>query len=61
MMEIQRAQEIVSLGDKITVELSGIPVWIDSIDSKQATAKVHVEDNPADARTVSVQDLQEVQ
>jgi small acid-soluble spore protein H (minor) len=59
-MDVQRAQQIISANDKITVEFSGVPVWIDSVDSKEKTAKIHVQDNPSDARTVAVQELQEV-
>ncbi|UJF34252.1 H-type small acid-soluble spore protein [Paenibacillus hexagrammi] len=59
-MDIHRAQQILAADDKIEVELHGLPVWIDSVDSKLATAKVHSEENPADTRTVSVQELEEV-
>jgi small acid-soluble spore protein H (minor) len=59
-MDVQRAREILSVDDTIHVELSGVPVWIDSVDSKEKTAKIHVQDNPSDARTVAVQELKEV-
>jgi small acid-soluble spore protein H (minor) len=59
-MQVNRAQEILALEDRITVELNGVSIWIDSVDSEKQTAKVHTEDNPADARTVSVDELQEV-
>lgn len=60
-MQVFRAQEIVSSNDKINVELNGISVWIDSVDAEKATAKVHVENQPADTKVVSVEELQEVQ
>ncbi|NEW07045.1 H-type small acid-soluble spore protein [Paenibacillus sp. SYP-B3998] len=59
-MNVHRAQEILAADVKIDVELNGLPVWIDSVDSAKALAKVHAEENPADARTVSVQELEEV-
>jgi len=60
-MQLSRAQQIVSSQDKINVEWNGVPVWIDSVDSDQATAKVHVEHQPAQTKVVSVEQLQEVQ
>jgi small acid-soluble spore protein H (minor) len=59
-MNVHRAQEILASDAKIEVELNGLSVWIDSVDSTHALAKVHAEENPADARTVSVQELEEV-
>jgi small acid-soluble spore protein H (minor) len=59
-MQVDRAQEILGLENKITVELNGVSIWIDSVDPEKQTAKVHAEDNPADARTVQVEKLQEV-
>ncbi|MCS7463244.1 H-type small acid-soluble spore protein [Paenibacillus doosanensis] len=60
-MKVYRAQEILQSDAKIEVELNGVAVWIDSVDADQATAKIHVEDRPADARIVAVEQLQEVQ
>lgn len=59
-MNIHRAQEIIAADEKIHVELNGLPVWIDSVDTGKAVAKVHAEENPADSRVVAVQELQEV-
>jgi small acid-soluble spore protein H (minor) len=60
-MNTHRAQEILNTEEKITVELNGVSVWIDSIDTTKQVAKVHAEDNPADSKVVSVTELQEVQ
>ncbi|GLI03976.1 hypothetical protein YDYSG_00060 [Paenibacillus tyrfis] len=60
-MKVYRAQEIMKAEEKVSVELNGVSVWIDSVDPEQETAKVHVEDRPADARVVPVDELQEVQ
>ncbi|MFD0697581.1 H-type small acid-soluble spore protein [Paenibacillus sp. GCM10027628] len=59
-MNIHRAQEIIAADEKINVELNGLPVWIDSVDAAKEVAKVHAEQNPADARTVAVRELEEV-
>ncbi|MBD0379657.1 H-type small acid-soluble spore protein [Paenibacillus sedimenti] len=59
-MNVHRAQEIIATNEKINVELNGTPVWIDSVDSTMELARVHAEQNPADARTVAVQELKEV-
>ncbi len=58
-MNVTRAVEIVQSTDKITVTYQGAPVWIDRVNENEATAKVHVEDNPTDLKTVAVADLQE--
>ncbi|MCD1259560.1 H-type small acid-soluble spore protein [Paenibacillus athensensis] len=59
-MELFRAQEILADERKINVELNGVAVWIDSVDTDSQQVKVHAEDNPADTRTVEAQELQEV-
>jgi small acid-soluble spore protein H (minor) len=59
-MQVQRAQEILTLDNKIDVELNGVPVWIDSVDPQKETAKVHNEENPGETKIVSVEQLQEV-
>ncbi|TDF93869.1 H-type small acid-soluble spore protein [Paenibacillus piri] len=60
-MKLSRAQAILQSNNKIDVELNGVPVWIDSIDTEQETANIHVEQRPADSRTVRVEELQEIQ
>ncbi|WJH35183.1 H-type small acid-soluble spore protein [Paenibacillus aurantius] len=59
-MDITRAQEILQASERITVEMNGVPVWIDSVDRQGNKVKVHAESNPADTRTVSVEELDEV-
>ncbi|WP_426449827.1 H-type small acid-soluble spore protein [Paenibacillus sp. S-38] len=59
-MKVFRAQEILRAEDRIQVELNGVSVWIDSVDPEKETAKVHVEEQPADSRVVPVDELQEV-
>jgi small acid-soluble spore protein H (minor) len=60
-MKLYRAQEILQSDAKIEVELGGTPVWIDSVDVDKETAKVHVEERPADSRIVAVEQLQEIE
>jgi small acid-soluble spore protein H (minor) len=60
-METDRAQQIMEAHEKIGVVHNGVYVWIDSVDSNKGTAKVHVEDNPRDAKIVPVEQLMEVQ
>ncbi|MFC0213266.1 H-type small acid-soluble spore protein [Paenibacillus chartarius] len=60
-MKAYRAQEILNADERIDVELNGVSVWIDSVDMGKETAKVHVEDNPADVKIVMVDELQEIQ
>lgn len=59
-MDVSRAQEILASEQKINVELNGMAIWIDSVNLKKKTAKIHAEENPAHTRTVTVDDLQEV-
>lgn len=59
-MDANRAQEIVSSKDDITVKWNGVSVWIDSVDPAEATADVHAENDPHNRQTVSVEQLQEV-
>ncbi|MED4602887.1 H-type small acid-soluble spore protein [Paenibacillus validus] len=60
-MRVHRAQEILNAETKIEVEFNGVPVWIDSVDLEQKTAKVHAEDQPADVKVVPVEALQEIE
>jgi small acid-soluble spore protein H (minor) len=60
-MKLYRVQEILQSGSNIEVELSGIPVWIDSVDADKETAKVHVKEQPADSRVVPVEQLHEIE
>ncbi|TBL78696.1 H-type small acid-soluble spore protein [Paenibacillus thalictri] len=59
-MQVFRAQEILGSENIIAVELNGVSVWIDSVDTQKKTAKVHTENNPADAKVVAVEELQEI-
>ncbi|MGG1553559.1 MULTISPECIES: H-type small acid-soluble spore protein [Paenibacillus] len=59
-MNVHRAQEILAADEKIEVSLNGLSVWIDSVDAAKSMVKVHVEENPSDARIVPAQELEEV-
>lgn len=56
-MNVTRAQEIIQAKEKIEVQYQGKSVWIDGIDGRTATARVHPEGNPADTMTVDVDQL----
>ncbi|MDA5107649.1 MULTISPECIES: H-type small acid-soluble spore protein [Brevibacillus] len=58
-MDVKRAQEILRSSDKIEVQYKGQPVWIDGVDERTATARVHAEGNPANSMTVEVGQLVE--
>ncbi len=58
-MNITRAQEIIKSPQKIEVQYQGQSVWIDGVDERTATARVHPEGNPTDSMTVDVNQLEE--
>lgn len=58
-MDVHRAQEIIQSKDKIGVRYEGKAVWIDGIDEKSRTARVHVEQQPDKQMTVAVDQLVE--
>jgi len=60
-MNVQRAQEIIKSDRKIEVQYQGQPVWIDGVDERTGTARVHPEGNPTDSMTVGVDQLEERQ
>ncbi|RXT13517.1 H-type small acid-soluble spore protein [Ammoniphilus sp. CFH 90114] len=60
-MDLNRAQEIVEAKEKIDVQVDGTSVWIEGIDAQSRTARVHTEGEPQDKRTVSIEDLEEIQ
>jgi H-type small acid-soluble spore protein len=60
-MDVQRAQEIIASERIIPVMNQGVPVWIESVDAIRGTASVHEENNKLSKKTVSVQELTELQ
>jgi small acid-soluble spore protein H (minor) len=58
-MNVTRAQEIIQSDKKIEVRYQGKSVWIDGVDERTATARVHPEGNPTDTMTVDVGQLVE--
>jgi small acid-soluble spore protein H (minor) len=58
-MDVNRAQEIIQAKEKIEVQYQGKSVWIDGVDEKTATARVHTEGNPTESMTVAVDQLVE--
>lgn len=58
-MDLNRAKQIYESKDTIGVKLEGDSVWIENVDLANGTATVTVGNNPANAKTVSVDRLQE--
>ncbi|MBO8170276.1 MAG: H-type small acid-soluble spore protein [Bacillaceae bacterium] len=58
-MDVSRAQEILQSREKIDVYHQNTPVWIDEVNQADRTARVHDETNPAEQKTVPVQELEE--
>lgn len=59
-MDSQRAHEIMQSHDKIEVYFEGMPVWINNVDDRSKTARVHTIENPEDKRTVALDELEEM-
>ncbi len=58
-MDLERAQQIIEVEEKIDVLLNGSPVWIESISQKDKTAKVTPLDEASAVTEVSVENLVE--
>lgn len=58
-MDVTRAQEILQSNQEFRVMRNGVPVWIEEVDEKSKTVRVHTEGNQADSKVVSVYELQE--
>jgi small acid-soluble spore protein H (minor) len=58
-MDVTRAQEIMNSPEKIKVQYQGESVWIDGVDERTATARVHPEGKPTNSSTVDVGQLVE--
>ncbi|MFM1654948.1 H-type small acid-soluble spore protein [Brevibacillus sp. B_LB10_24] len=56
-MDTVRAEEIMASTETIKVECEGVPVWIDGVDRQTNTARVHVQNNPQEQKTVPVNQL----
>lgn len=59
-MDLSRAEQILRSEDYHEVSLNGESVWIDSLDKRNGTALVHLEDNPGRQATVPVEMLDEM-
>ncbi|CCQ97801.1 Small acid-soluble spore protein, H-type [[Clostridium] ultunense Esp] len=62
-MDVSRANEILRSPEKIDVFYQGEPVWIDEVDERSKTAKIHkeVQTRPNDKKPffVSIEHLKE--
>lgn len=58
-MDVTRARQILQAEQKIQVTYQGVPVWIDGVEEKTSTARIHPEGDPQDTKVVSVNQLVE--
>lgn len=58
-MRFQRAQEILASPDIIEVLYHGTPVWIETVNQEEETARIKADALPEKEKTVSVNELQE--
>jgi small acid-soluble spore protein H (minor) len=58
-MELNRVQEILNSDDTIEVKLLGDPVWIESLDERNKTVKVHLENDPDHSKEVAIAQIHE--
>ncbi|GFR37081.1 hypothetical protein PRECH8_03770 [Insulibacter thermoxylanivorax] len=60
-MDLERAQEILHAEETIPVTLNGERVWIESVDPSRKEVQVHLERDPNVRKSVSPQQLTEIQ
>jgi H-type small acid-soluble spore protein len=60
-MELERAKQILQSEETIPVVLNGEPVWIENVDVNSAQVQVHLQQNPKERKSVSPDQLQELQ
>lgn len=59
-MDIGRAKQIIDSPTEIEVLYQGVPVWIQTVNEGNETARVYTRENPDDEKVVSVRELNEV-
>jgi small acid-soluble spore protein H (minor) len=59
-MDIQRAKQILSSPEDITVHYHGQSVWIDGCDEQGNTCTVHMRGNEREKSSVAVTELEEL-
>jgi H-type small acid-soluble spore protein len=58
-LKLSRVQEILKSDDNIEVKLRGNPIWIESLDELNETAKIHLENDPERSQEVEITQLNE--
>jgi small acid-soluble spore protein H (minor) len=53
-LKLSRVQEILRSKENIEVKLKGNPIWIDSLDERNETVKIHMENNPEISQEVEI-------
>ena len=59
-MDVNRAKQILSSPEEITVNYHGVSIWIDNCDEQGNTATIHMRGKHDDKRTVPVAELEEL-
>jgi len=58
-LKFQRVQEILASPDIIEVSYHGTPVWIETVNPEEKTARIKADALPHKEKTVPVDELQE--
>lgn len=58
-MEINRAKQIISSPDEITVTYHGVAVWLKNCNEQQQSVSVFTKDNPENVMVLPVDELEE--
>jgi small acid-soluble spore protein H (minor) len=58
-MELNRVQEILNSDETIEVKLLGDPIWIESLDERNKTVKVHSANDPDHSKEVAIAQIHE--
>lgn len=58
-MNLIRAKEIASMGEMVNVQYEGEPIYIQSVDEEQGTARIFPLNNPQSEKNVPVEGLLE--
>jgi H-type small acid-soluble spore protein len=53
-LKLSRVQEILRSQENIEVKLEGNPIWIESLDERNETVKIHMENDPERSQEVNI-------
>jgi H-type small acid-soluble spore protein len=58
-MELNRVHQILNSDETIEVKLLGDPIWIESLDERNKTVKVHLTNDPNHVKEVAIAQIHE--